>query len=231
MSVPGPGRAAKGRRKQRPEPRRRTYLPADARRAQILDVAKGLFAENGYHRANIADICKAAHIGRGTLYQYFDNKREVMVALMEEIEERVSRVLNHRPRVAMMEGVDRVPRRVIAAFCKKRLRELLDAVFVDEDTLRLVLREARNLDGYVDRVIEDIDERVLAALEDDLAAAQAAGVMRNVDRTLTARYIVGGVEKLVLTALAGSGPVDLDAIVDAAVELELFGLLTEEVPQ
>jgi hypothetical protein len=72
---------------------------------------------------------------------------------------------------------------------------------------------------------------VLAALQDDLAAAQRAGVMRKVDLTLTARYIVGGVEKLVLTALAGSGPVDLDAIVDAAVELELFGLLKEEVPQ
>src|SRR5580765_7848162 len=173
MSVPGPEKADKGRRKRR-ERRRRTYLPADARRAQILDVAKGVFAENGYHRANIADICKAARIGRGTLYQYFDNKRELMIALMEEIEDRVTKVLAHRPRVATMEGVDRVPRRVIAAFCKKRLRELLDAVFVDEDTLRLVLREARNLDGYVDAVIKDIDERVLAALEDDLVAAQRA---------------------------------------------------------
>jgi AcrR family transcriptional regulator len=211
--------------------RRRTYLRAEDRRAQILSVAKGVFAENGYHRANIADICKAARIGRGTLYQYFDNKREVMVALMEEIEERIARVLSTRPRVAMMDGVDRVPRSLIAAFCKKRLRELLDAVFVDENTLRLVLREARNLDGYVDRVIADIDERVLAALEDDLRAAQAAGVMRKVDLKLSARYIVGGVEKLVLSALAEDTPVDLEAIVDAAVELELFGLLKEEVPQ
>jgi AcrR family transcriptional regulator len=211
--------------------RRRTYLRAEDRRAQILDVAKGVFAENGYHRANIADICKAARIGRGTLYQYFDNKREVMVALMEEIEERVSRVLRGRPTVANIADVDRVPRRLIAAFCKKRLRELLDAVFVDEATLRLVLREARNLDGYVDGVIEKIDELVLAALGEDLRAAQAAGVMRQVDLKLTARYIVGGVEKLVLSALAEDEPVDLDAIVDAAVELELFGLLKEEVPQ
>jgi len=68
-------------------------------------------------------------------------------------------------------------------------------------------------------------------LEDDLGAAQKAGVMRQVDLALTARYIVGGVEKLVLTALAGDSPVNLEAIVDAAVELELFGLLKEEVPQ
>src|SRR5262249_60817651 len=120
--------------------------------------------------------------------QYLDNKREVMIALMEEIEDRIARVLQSRPRVATMEGVDRVPRNVIAAFCKKRLRMLLDVVFVDEATLRLVLREARNLDGYVDAVIGDIDKCVYAALEDDLAAAQAAGVMRKVDLRLTARY-------------------------------------------
>src|SRR5688572_13620189 len=79
--------------------RRRSYLPADARRAQILDVAKSVFARRGYHEANVADICEAARIGRGTLYQYFDNKRAVMLALMEEIEERIARVLDERPPV------------------------------------------------------------------------------------------------------------------------------------
>ena len=51
------------------------------RRAQILDVAKRDFVRRGYHVANVADICKEAQIGRGTLYQYFGNKRAVMLAL------------------------------------------------------------------------------------------------------------------------------------------------------
>jgi AcrR family transcriptional regulator len=208
--------------------RKRTYLPADERRAQILDVAKDVFARRGYHVANVADICKAARIGRGTLYQYFENKRAVMIALMREIEARVTRVLDDRPRIETMAGIERTPRPLIAAFCRKRLRELLDAVFVDEPTLRLVLREARNLDGSVDELIARIDNCVLHALESDLRAAQHVGVMRKVDVKLTARYIVGGVEKLVLSALAEDEPIDLDAIVHAAVELELFGLLKEE---
>src|SRR5262245_10134751 len=49
MSVLKPGRA---RRK------RRTYLPGPDRRAQILEVAKGVFAARGYHAANVAHICK-----------------------------------------------------------------------------------------------------------------------------------------------------------------------------
>lgn len=209
--------------------KRRTYLAADARRAQILDVAKDVFSRRGYHTANVADICKAAHIGRGTLYQYFDNKRAVLLALMQEIEERVASVLEGRPRVARLPGMKHAPLEMIVAFCRKRLRELLDAVFVDEPTLRLVLRDARGLDGGVDRIIAGIDKRVLACLEEDLRAAQAAGLLRRGDSKLMARYILGGVEKMVLTALGGDEPVDLDAVVRVAVELELFGLLSEEV--
>src|SRR5258706_2042587 len=136
---------------------RRTYLRAEDRRAQILDVAKSVFARRGYHVANVADICKAARIGRGTLYQYFENKRAVMLALMEEIETRVAAALDDRPRLARLPGMAETPVLMIADFCRRRLRALLDAVFVDQPTLRLVLREARGLDGGIDRAIAAID--------------------------------------------------------------------------
>jgi hypothetical protein len=128
-----------------------------------------------------------------------------------------------------MKWATKVPAPMIRDFCKKRLRELLDAVFVDEQTLRLILREARGLDGAVDRVIAMIDELVFGALEVDLRAAQKAGVLRAGSIKLMARYLLGGVEKLVLLALAEESPVDLDAIVTVAVEMELFGLLSPEV--
>lgn len=206
-------------------PRRRTYLAADDRRAQILEVAKRVFARAGFHAANIADICTAAQIGRGTLYQYFDNKRAVMLAVMEEIERRVERVLAERPQVAAIPEARGAPPALVAAFCERRLRELLDAIFLDTETLRLVLRDARGLDRGVDRVIAAIERRAQAALEDDLRAAQRAGLLRPTDLRLTARYLFGGVEKLVLAALAEDATIDRDAIVRTAVEIQLFGLL------
>ncbi len=216
MSVPKPAR-------------RRTYLKADDRRAQILDVAKGVFAQRGYRVANVADICAAARIGRGTLYQYFENKQAVLLAVMEELAARVKRVLENRPKVASISHARHAPVEMIVEFCQTRLRALLDAVFVDESALRLILREARGLDGTVDRVIATIDELLFAALETDLRAAQKAGVLRSGDARLMARYILGGVEKMVLTALAGDEKIDLDEIVQVAVQLELFGLLHPQV--
>jgi len=208
---------------------KRTYLRADDRRAQILEVAKGVFAEQGYHRANIADVCEAAGIGRGTLYQYFDNKQAVLLALLEDVLARVRSVLEHRPRVNDFPGARAAPRALIVEFCRRRIREILDAVFVDEPTLRLVLREARNLDGAVDDLIARIDRVLLQAMESDLKVAQRLGLMRPANVRLVARFLLGGVEKIVLTALASGESIDLDTVARTAVDLELFGLLSEEV--
>jgi TetR/AcrR family fatty acid metabolism transcriptional regulator len=212
-----------------PRRKRRTYLKADVRRAQILDVAKDVFATRGYRSANVADICAAARIGRGTLYQYFDNKQDVLLALMEDLAQRVKRVLDERPKLANLKLAKGAPVPLVRDFCQRRLRALLDAVFVDEPTLRLILRDARGLDGAVDRVIAMIDELVGAAAEDDLRAAQKAGMLRPGDTKLMARWLLGGVEKLVLYALQEDEPVDLDGIVTACVDMELFGLLAPEV--
>jgi AcrR family transcriptional regulator len=209
--------------------RKRTYLPAEDRRAQILGVAKGVFAKRGYHAANVAHICKAAKIGRGTLYQYFGNKRDVLLAVVEEVAERVEKIVKSRPRVRDIPGAHQAPPAMIEAFCKKRFRELLDAVFVDEATLRLVLRDARGFDGVIDRMIARIDGVMLEAMVDDCRASQEAGLTRDGDPRMMALYILGGVEKMVLSALHSDEPVDLDAIVDLAVKLDLYGSLKEEV--
>jgi len=214
---------------QQGRPKRRTYLKADVRRAQILDVAKDVFANQGYRSANIADICAAARIGRGTLYQYFDNKQDVLLALMEDLRLRVKSVVEGRPRLANLRLAKGAPAPLVRDFCQKRLRELLDAVFVDEPTLRLILREARGLDGAIDRVIAMIDDLVGGACEEDLRAAQKAGMLRAGDTRLMARYLLGGVEKMVLLALQEEAPVDLDGIVTACVDMQLFGLLAREV--
>ncbi|HEV8323134.1 MAG TPA: TetR/AcrR family transcriptional regulator [Myxococcota bacterium] len=231
MSVLGDLKRVAGRptARHRGAARRRTYLPAADRRAQILDVARDVFSQRGYHAANIADICSAARIGRGTLYQYFDNKRAVLLSLMEDVKARMRRVLDERPQVEEIPGAREAPPLLIAAFCRARVRALLDAVFADEQTVRLVLREARGLDGGVDRVLAAIDRMVLKAMEADLRAAQRMGVLRPLDARLVARFMLGGVEKMVLQAIADEEPIDLDALARTAVEVELFGLLVDEV--
>jgi AcrR family transcriptional regulator len=205
---------------------RRTYLRADQRKQQILAVAKDVFARLGVREANVADICEAAKIGRGTLYQYFENKNDLLRAVMDGIGDRIVDTVAKRPTVASLPGLSGAPVEMIVAFCTRRVRQILDVIFEDQATLRLVLREAHGLDGAVDQALARIDTVMLGAMEADMRAAQAAGLLRaDLDPQLAARFVLGGVEKVVLTALAGDTPVDLEPIVKATVEIQLFGML------
>jgi len=48
-----------------------------AKKAEILKAAMGVFAQNGVAKTKIADIAKAAGIGKGTIYEYFRSKEDI----------------------------------------------------------------------------------------------------------------------------------------------------------
>jgi AcrR family transcriptional regulator len=60
-----------------------TRLPREQRRAQLLEAASAVFAARGYHTASMDDIANAAEISKPVLYQHFDSKLELYLALLD----------------------------------------------------------------------------------------------------------------------------------------------------
>ncbi len=58
-----------------------------ARKVQILDAAARLFAEKGFHRTTTKDIAEAADVSEGTLYNYFENKEDMLLGIMSRLVE------------------------------------------------------------------------------------------------------------------------------------------------
>lgn len=66
---------------------------AQDRRKQILEAAVAVFAERGYQRATVKEIAARAGIAPGTIYLYFRNKRELLLALAETLIRRAADAL------------------------------------------------------------------------------------------------------------------------------------------
>lgn len=52
-------------------------IDKEAKKQEIVQAAITVFAQRGFANTKIADIARAANIGKGTIYEYFKNKSEI----------------------------------------------------------------------------------------------------------------------------------------------------------
>ncbi|GAA1386339.1 TetR/AcrR family transcriptional regulator [Pseudonocardia kongjuensis] len=61
-----------------------TVMSYDVNRRRVIAVAAELFARNGYHGTGIAELGRAAGLGRGALYHYIGSKEAVLYAISKD---------------------------------------------------------------------------------------------------------------------------------------------------
>jgi AcrR family transcriptional regulator len=115
----------------------------DETRGRLLDVARRLLVERGYHGVTIEQIAKAAGVSRQAVYAYhFGSKSEFLIALLVHVEtvEGIAELL--RPSDEASSGID-------------------------------ALREAVTANAEFERRVNDVATVLLAARRTDDAAAAA----------------------------------------------------------
>ena len=70
------------------------------KRALIVKASADVFAERGFASTRVADIAERAGIGKGTVYEYFSSKEELLFAVFEWINDGIAK----RVREALAEG-------------------------------------------------------------------------------------------------------------------------------
>lgn len=81
-----------------------------AARAQILSTAIDLFTRRGLGAVTIDEIAAAADVGKGTIYNYFNTKEDIVVAFMADLEKRMA------PAIARFTAGKRPVHRVLADY-------------------------------------------------------------------------------------------------------------------
>ena len=156
-------------------------MPAGARREQLLDVAKAIVAERGFHAISIEGVAREAGISRPIVYGHFDDLPGLLEALVAREGRRALGQLEDVLPAALAGGD---PRERLAA----ALGGYLQAVRSDPDTWRLVLMPHEG----APRVLHEHISRGRAAVVAQLAAGLGPGegaAVRTPDAELTARLL------------------------------------------
>ena len=64
---------------------KRSQEHLDARRAQILEAARGCFSQYGYAGATVARLEEATGLSRGAIFNYFESKQDIFIAVAIDV--------------------------------------------------------------------------------------------------------------------------------------------------
>jgi AcrR family transcriptional regulator len=197
---------AEGRRQRRTE----------RHRQQIVQAAAQVFAEKGYAIATTKEIAEAADMGESTLYNYFDSKRDILLAVAAESEAWAKIVLLDAKELESREAISQIFLNAFSTF-EERL-----------PFVRTLFTEAL-LDDYI---FQEFVVGRLGGIHQQLAAYMtrrvAAGAFRPMDTALCAQMIMGMFASLILPALRGITPMpspeERRRLASAMVDMLLDGI-------
>lgn len=173
-------------------------------RREIIDAAFTCFAENGYHATGIADIAARLGIGHGTFYRYFENKRDIVEHVINDL---VARILDTL-------AADNAPAAVstLEAYRdqSQRIGEALGRILLEDPRVpRMILLEAPGIDTAMGQRIVEFYELAASLTADYLRHGVEFGYLRSdLDIDGTARAINGMILGSALAAVQNPDPAD-----------------------
>ena len=189
-------------------------LPRAQRVRDIMDSARTVFSEKGYERAVIADIAARAGVVEGTIYKYFDSKRDLMFRVMAHWYE--SMLADYESDLAGIKGTRNRLRFVIW----RHLKSVRD----NPALCRVFFREIRVEDDYYQSLIHELNRRYTEFGVQIIREAIERGEIRaDANIQLIRDMIYGGVEHHCWNYVSGRGELDIDEVADDLTDAALNG--------
>src|SRR5947209_6189974 len=175
------------------QPTRRA-AQAGERRAQLLDAALALFAEQGFERATIKALSEAAGVAQGLVYHYFRSKDELLFTVLER--------QSFLPELRRLLAV--APDRLASEVLREVAGDFAALLAERESLMRIVARESQTNPRVV-AILQRVIEEAVGLLAGYLDARIRAGELRPHDPRVTARALLYLVVMLRLTRTPADG--------------------------
>jgi len=185
------------------------------RRDSIVNAARKVFSDKGYDSASIAEIAREAGASDGLLYRYFDGKRDLLFAALDDFYAEVLREAENAIKEA--KGFE------------AKLYNLIEShigIFAEDAGMcRLFISEVRNLDEYVGSNFQALNRRYAKLLTPVLDLGVAEGVLSpNADRRVIRDMVFGGIEHIAWRHISAGQRIEAPALALQVAAIILKGI-------
>lgn len=197
-------------------------LSRERRVADIMAAARSVFREKGYEDAPLSDIAERANVVEGSIYRYFENKRDLLVKVIEDWYEAM--LADYAQQLAGIRGT------------RNRLRFMiwrhLKTIHEEPALCDLMFQFLRTGQDYSHTTVYELNRQYTRRTLDIIKEGIAASELRDdVPLRLVRDMIYGCIEHHTWAYLRGEGSFDPDATADAIVDLVLSGLQLRHAAQ
>jgi len=193
------------------------------RQRQIIDAAFDVFSRKGFAEATTHEIAKEAGVAVGTIYKYFQNKRDLMVAVVTDI-------AITEPFLQILEKHEDTDD---ATFIRSVISNRLNFGLENAGTMIPLLSEILRDDELSQRFADAVLRPNIGIGEKYLQSESDSGIVRPLNAQIMIRCIIGMIIGFILIyRIEGKkSPVNnirRDELIDNMIEIILHGLLSEK---
>jgi AcrR family transcriptional regulator len=181
-----------------------------------MEAALAAFSRGGYHGTHVSHIIAEAGVARGTFYLYFEGKREVFQALIDEMFTSLDSVIEVFDPTAGVSPMEQM---------RRNLERFVGVLQARPRLTTLLLEQGAPLEVEVRERLRSFYRALTRKVEIGLTQGQELGLLGPMDREVVARAIVGAVKEVFYSWDHQRETFDPVRVADALINLTLHGLM------
>ena len=168
----------------------------EKRRQQIIETAKNMFITKGFQSTHIGQVCDELDIARGTVYQYFSNKKEILYGILDNVVETVEEILDPDD---LKEFLKMKPdHSTMIKFVDDRLSSCIGIISAEPIIIRLIFRDITGIDEDVSEKITEFIDKIITTISKEIEILCKNNVFKdNIEPEIAASMLFGGVITMV----------------------------------
>ncbi|MCT4619960.1 MAG: TetR/AcrR family transcriptional regulator [Marinisporobacter sp.] len=161
------------------------------KRQLIIEGAMKIFCRDGFHKAKVSEIAAEAGVGKGTIYEYFDSKKQLFIEMMKYYAD-----IYYEELIESMEK----EQDIIDKF--KRYILLEEEVMTKHgDLAQIFMREAHSIGLEVHKIMQTRRKKQIDFFANLIQEGITEGTFRNIPPHTAALTFMGSVHHMLVSKI------------------------------